>query len=324
MNCRKCGTPLADGESLCPKCGTEQNVTVSLNRDTSVSSNIVIGSLLVIILVLAGASYFLNGWILPPSGLQAGIAAKDAKSDGNYFIWTFYDPDTEEVEGIIVKIDSSGNSTIMSEVEEDGTAEEFCELNGNVSSGVMKLSAGEDDWDAGGSFIENPDGSWTGLMDVKSEEGYGSSYTKLLPVTPAGGDKWKILTTGETLTYDEICYGDFSDTKAGSQFKMEAEPFTTYTEYETSSTPKPSVNPLPSTPAPSSKNNDVTIPDDVMRTYVTYELENIEHEYNKVPVSNHIKMPNDREQQRFEALIEEELWGDRLDFWRENKHKWYK
>jgi hypothetical protein len=74
-----------------------------------------------------------------------------------------------------------------------------------------------------------------------------------------------------------------------------------------------------------------------MKVYVTYELETIEHEYQKskldssseirpedVPMGEHIKMPNDKEQKRFENLIEKELYDERLTFFQKHKKEWYK
>ena len=160
-------------------------------------------------------------------------------------------------------------------------------------------------------------------MTANTDEGHARTYTKLVPVKYAGGESWTIPLTGETVTYDQIVYDELQGTLIASQFMREsASAGNTFVEYNNNND---STNtPTYSTPLPSSGNNAVTIPDDVMSTYVTYEVENIEHEYNGVPVSYHIKMPNETEQKRFESLIANELHGERLDFWLANKDEWYK
>ena len=291
-----------------------------------------------VLLLVAGLSLLVGENNTPASSVGTDISAVRQVSDGQYFIWTIYDPDTDEVEGVLVRIDSNGWTTIMSEIDDDGEAEEMFSLSGSVASGSMGITTDDEDFHANGSFIENPDGTWTGLMDARSDEGYATSYTKLLPVTYVGGDNWKITTTGEILTYDDICYEDLSGTKAGSTFKKESKPFTSYTEYETKPTPAPTPSTVIANPNPvtGKKNNDVTISDDLMRVYVTYELETIEHEYQKanldsssnikpedVPVNQHIKMPNDTEQKRFESLLEAELHDEKLAFYLKHKKEWY-
>ena len=240
-------------------------------------------------------------------------------SDGEYFIWESYSPDSDGVEAMLVRIDSNGTVNF---VYDDGSEEEMFTMNGSPSSGSLSVNISNEDGTGSISLKKSSDGSFSGMMTANTDEGYANTYTKMVPVRYAGGEYWTIPSTGETVTYDQIYYDELAGTSAAQQFlKESASAGNTFVEYDNKPTTS---NPTYSTPLPSNGGNTAVVPDEVMRTYVTYEVENIEHEYNGVSVPNHIKMPNASEQKRFEALIQEELYGDRLDFWLANKDEWYK
>ena len=241
-------------------------------------------------------------------------------SDGEYYIWESYSPESDGVEALLIRIGPDGT---VYDVDYDGYEEEMFTMNGSTSSGSLSINISEEEGTGSIDLRKNSDGTFSGTMTANTDEGHARTYTKLVPVKYAGGESWTIPLTGETVTYDQIVYDELQGTLIASQFMREsASAGNTFVEYNNNND---STNtPTYSTPLPSSGNNAVTIPDDVMSTYVTYEVENIEHEYNGVPVSYHIKMPNETEQKRFESLIANELHGERLDFWLANKDEWYK
>lgn len=256
------------------------------------------------------------------SGYNGSYGTTETAASGEYYIWESYSPDGNNIEAMLVRIGPDG---VVNYVYRDGEEEEMFTMNGSPSSSSMSLNVSEEDGTGSISVSKNADGSFSGMMSSNTDEGHARTYTKLVPVTHAGGENWTIPSTGETLSYDQIYYESLDGTTVGSQFLRESSSAgNVFVEYDNKSDNTPTYQPVYSTPKPSSGNNAVTIPDDVMQTYVTYELENIEHEFNGVKVPNHIKMPNETEQQRFEALIENELFGDRLYFWYDNKDDWYK
>ena len=255
------------------------------------------------------------------SGNNSGgnVSTSQGLSDGEYFIWESYSPESEGIEAILIRIGSDG---VAYYVYDDGSEEEMFAMSGSPSSGSLSLNVSEEEGTGSISLKKNSDGSFSGMMSTSTDEGYANLYNKMVPVRYAGGEYWMIPSTGETVTYDQITRDELAGTSVAQQFlKESASAGNTFVEYNNKPTTS---NPTFSTPLPSNGGNTAVVPDEVMRTYVTYEVENIEHEYNGVSVPNHIKMPNASEQKRFEALIQEELYGERLDFWLANKDEWYK
>ncbi|MBR2675482.1 MAG: zinc ribbon domain-containing protein [Solobacterium sp.] len=255
------------------------------------------------------------------SGNNSGgnVSTSQGLSDGEYFIWESYSPESEGIEAILIRIGSDG---VAYYVYDDGSEEEMFAMSGSPSSGSLSLNVSEEEGTGSISLKKNSDGSFSGMMSTSTDEGYANLYNKMVPVRYAGGEYWTIPSTGETVTYDQITRDELAGTSVAQQFlKESASAGNTFVEYNNKPTTS---NPTFSTPLPSNGGNTAVVPDEVMRTYVTYEVENIEHEYNGVSVPNHIKMPNASEQKRFEALIQEELYGERLDFWLANKDEWYK
>lgn len=173
---------------------------------------------------------------------------------------------------------------------------------------------------------ETEDGSLiygaTQIVEVENGSVRAGFYLKMTGLTSEDGVNWTVPATGETFTYDEFGYTSaFDDSLAMRQFSEEFMAWAVangvtlqYKEGEPETSDY--------TPPPSVDTSKVTIPDEVMQTYVTYELENIHHEYNGVSVPNHIKMPNAADQKRFEELLEAKLYGPELDFWLANKDSW--
>lgn len=193
------------------------------------------------------------------------------------------------------------------------------------NTGTITL-AGEDDPGSVMYLYEGADGSLTygetQIAEVENGSVRAGLYMKLTGLTSEDGENWTVPATGESFRYDE--FGNttaMSDSRAMNQFKEEAKAWAISNgvtlQYREPEKEQPTY-----TPPPSVDTSQAAIPDEVMQTYVTYELENIHHEYNGVSVPNHIKMPNAASQKRFEALLEAKLYGPELDFWLANKDSW--
>ncbi len=250
------------------------------------------------------------------SGREAVVSG-----DSEYFLWQMASPDEGGMECLLVRIYEQDGRSVMEILDRDGEADEEVPLGGSVSGGSFTITQSDDGDHSSASFRRNSDGSWDGMMSYSGEDGSAQTYGKFTPLIRSGSD-WLVVPTGELLNYDQIYYENTEGTEIGNIFLSEASGKNIYFQgYDTDDDPVPTYMPLV-TPNPST-GNDVTIPDDVMQVYVTYEVENILHEFNGVKVPNHIRMPNSREQQRFEALIQDQLHGDELDFWLANKDDWY-
>ena len=140
-------------------------------------------------------------------------------SDGEYYIWESYSPESDGVEALLIRIGPDGT---VYDVDYDGYEEEMFTMNGSPSSSNMSLNVSEEDGTGSISVSKNADGSFSGMMSSNTDEGHARTYTKLVPVTHAGGENWTIPSTGETLSYDQIYYESLDGTTVGSQFLRES------------------------------------------------------------------------------------------------------
>ena len=364
MICKTCGSPVPDGAEVCAKCGTpvdpsaQQKHSVSNGKKNAIGDipRALIGALLggLAFALLLGITGNGNTPASQPANANAGYvsAAKygsDAADEGQYYIWFNYSDDSTGFEADIVKIESDGSTSRFYDVYSDDTddEEEYLDMNGSPSSG-LSLSLSEDEDSGSISVSPNSDGTLSGRVVYEGEEGYANTYTKFVPVQKLGNGQYKVLTTGEIVSYDDIEYDELDEYEVGRQFLREsAAEGNTLVEYDDddSETP-PTYSPVISTPPSTSnaRNNAYKVPDEVMAYYVTQEVYTIEAEYQKekasddelrkkgmtkesIPVPQHLKMPNDTEQKRFESLVWEELQKKPeylQSFYLANKSRWYK
>lgn len=258
------------------------------------------------------------------SGKSGGSTAggnsgtSQASAGYSYFLWQTYEYEEDggySVSDVIVRVefDDAAREMRLYEVDSDGSVDTDTALvmDYNPSTGTAVMSLAEEGASGSIQLSRNRDGSLSGVISASDEEADGTTYTKLtgLSGTP---DSFRVSTTGETATYQELEYGDAEMTK--QFFVAEAQHY--ILEHGLSFRYKDSGKETAGTSSPPVYRPPVTgktdPPREVLEYYVKVEAQNRVREKATGQPQSHVTLPADWNisQSEFDAMVAEEMRGE--------------